>query len=170
MPEYNLIKDILAQLPAGDVPEHEPKDLVGFLTEKYGNPEIVLTTSGVEKLIFSLPDNRLALFRDCKTRILSGFIVLAQVAPIPCPNPRVLGAIILTASGPNLAELMIDLMQSYSAVSRTFCVMCKPPCNCDIVATAGPSISKSFKIKWKWFIPRIVVTISISLPIRASCV
>lgn len=179
MSEFNLISDILAQIPEEDVPEREPGDILEFLAEKYGSPETVLSDSRDTQLIFNIGDKRIAILRNPITSILTGFIILAQAAPPPCPNPRVLGAITVTGSGSGsppavaFAEAMVVFIMSYNAASRTFCSVCRPspPCVCDIAATGAPSINVSTRIKWKWFIPvGVVTTVTISLPIRARCV
>ena len=188
MQRQALIAEIISQLPTKEVPGHAQEDIVEYLRSKYGDPEVLSLDSDTEELTFLLPDKRLKILRKRETALLTGFVVLAQLVPPPCPNPRVLGVMTVTGSGTgdfnfiNLfsagwasssanVEAMISFVLSYSASEKTFCRMCVPPCVCNIVATGPYAYTVTHRLIWRGIIPvGIRTTVVISQPIRASCI
>ena len=105
-------------LPPEDVPEGDIPDIVRFLTEKYGEPELTPSGSDEEAMVFSLPDRKIKLQRSVSTRALLGFWILAQAAPTPPAAPcSVPGgpAALTTATGSGSVDFLFNPIAAFRA-------------------------------------------------------
>ena len=110
-------------LPPEDVPEGDIPDIVRFLTEKYGEPELTPSGSDEEAMVFSLPDRKIKLQRSVSTRALLGFWILAQSPSRPVFSPR-------WASGPDYRNGLGQCgfsVQSHSRLPRRPCYSSRKP-------------------------------------------
>lgn len=182
----NPITDTLREISGlEDLPDGDLSQIIAFLSERYGGPEVSPDGPDREAVVFALPDRELRLLRSPVTGALLGILVFAQAVPPACPTPGPVPATLTvvgtatvnyrfstgSALGQALGQAAAALIPSYTFQSTLLCRNCPPACRCQPFIAGLPRIQIFHFIRWRGWVPiGQGITVIITVPIGANCV
>ena len=194
--------DELTSLILRELPELEGvvaggKDLVGALTDSYGEPELIRSNAADREIVFNLPDRKLGIIEDATLGGVIGYSIYRGEIPeafapkqaAPCVNGYVRTSTVTSTtpavtvsllSAPISGLLLLGLAaanlivhtRNIGVAKTAACIGCLPPCTCTAVTVPGSGTAAfAVTVTRRIFGVPVVATVShvMTTNITATC-